>query len=185
MCYFVRKKNQLKWKLQGILSLACSDLDFATNVRHHFQHPMDLMQLNPEQKRAVDAFTASLRRKELLTIHKPTSSSYCINQRNFFSGHISTRSIPNENGWFWNVTHSTTQLCLEEFHLELAFKKVIPRKSVKPEHVNVQTPKYKLWLFHVTSKLPHPDDEEFSFLWCERGKPVEPESPLDASFFNV
>lgn len=120
--------------------------------------------LSPEQKEALNIFLESLPKWKEFYVDQLPSKIFEDNSRYFTSAPIKKESFPREPHWTWNRSNGTISIdLLQQFRIRLAkFNSRKRRQAIQ------QQPSYKIWSYAVTVL---DTNEEFSFIWCTKGKP--------------
>lgn len=108
------------------------------------------------------------------------------NQAVLVQGKLHIRRVPSGNTWSWNQAKRKLRAVFPLLGIQVQFCKLTPRVKrekvrERPGHLspfdNTDAPFQgsKVWLVHATVR----DQDEYSLIWCERGRPGLTSFPRD------
>mmetsp|Transcript_289 Transcript_289/g.367 ORF Transcript_289/g.367 Transcript_289/m.367 type:complete len:283 (+) Transcript_289:127-975(+) len=119
--------------------------------------------LTPEQKEAVEVFVSTLPHWRDYYVDQLPVTVFENNARFFTPAPLKKEFFPREPHWTWNRSNGTIVIDLyQQFRIRLAKFNSRRRKTAVQ-----QQPSYKIWSYSVTVLQTN---EEFSFIWCTKGK---------------
>jgi len=125
-------------------------------VLRHSKSPKN----TPEQQRAIGVLIKALPLRD--TMYIKTKNRYKMFPTNFMAFSSEPfHKLPHEDHWMWNQSNAKVSTKLDS-GAEVTFQKMNTRKKKN----FTKAPSYKIWLFTVLSNT---SNEEFFFMWCEKG----------------
>lgn len=128
--------------------------------------------LFPEESRAVMILEQCLETindleipRERLSIEEVTKHD----NRIFTNGFVNTPNIPRQQAWIWNQSKGRKNITSSCKSVTACFYKLNTRKA---KHSTQESPKYKLWVFHLQTSIPI--ERTLTFFWCEKGDEPSP-----------